>query len=241
MYQFKICIAGRIIEVETVHVLPKALSRIFFAEGIPDFRVKITQEDINSEKTRYEKNNGYTCSWDGNIEMTILLRKIAERLPDYGAFMMHGAAISVNNKAFVFSGESGVGKTTHIKKWLKTIPDSFVINGDKPCILTNPYPIVCGSPWAGKENMKTNTMIPMKAVIFLERAAENSIRRVSISDAFPYLLQQTFHSADEKLMRKTLLLLKGLNSYVSFYQFRMNNFRDDCFDVVYNTLVGLDT
>ena len=241
MNRFKIKIANKTIEIETVHVLTKALSRKFLCDGTPDFKIVSTQEDIDKERYTYETSNGLSASWDGNIEATVVLRKLAELFPEYGAFAMHGAAIAYDNNAYVFSGRSGIGKTTHIMHWLKNLPDAYVVNGDKPFILADDEPMVCGSPWAGKESMNSNTIVPIKAMAFLERAEENSIQRISFSQAFPMLYQQTYRSTDSNHVRKTLNLLKKLDGKVSFYLFKINNFKDDCFQTAYNTLVrGLE-
>ena len=233
MNRYKIKVANRIVEIETVHVLPMALSRNYLTDGKAEIHICSTQNDIDREKVEFESHNGLSTSWDGNIEAIVVL----EIIPEYGAFVMHGAAVAVNNNAYIFSGNSGIGKTTHILKWLRNLPDAFVVNGDKPFIISGDSPKVCGSPWAGKENMQTNSVVPLKAIAFLERAEDNSIRKVSFSEAFPLLYQQIYRSSNAEHVRKTLQLIKNLDGKISFYIFKINNFKDDCFEVAYNALV----
>ena len=114
------------------------------------------------------------------------------------------------------------------------------MNGDKPFIIVRQageLPLACGSPWAGKENLQTNAMVPLKSIVLLERAEENRMERVSFGQAFPFLLQQVYHPENEEKMRKTLRLMQRMSSAVSFWRFQCNNFKDDCFDVAYNALV----
>lgn len=155
---------------------------------------------------------------------------------------MHGAIIVLNGCAFFFAAPSGTGKSTHILRWLERCPDAFVVNGDKPFIKFNDDGTVlaCGSPWAGKENLYTNTMVPLKSIILMERAEDNHIERISFAEAFPKLLQQTYRPEDPDKMRKTLKLMQRLNPAVSFWRFKFNNMKDDCFEVAYNALVGQD-
>ncbi len=152
---------------------------------------------------------------------------------------MHGSVIAIDNEAYMFTAKSGTGKTTHIRKWLERVPEAFVVNGDKPLIIAGKEtPQACGTPWCGKERMGTNAIVPLKAIVFMDRAEENAIRPITFKQAFPRLLEQTHRPEDPELMSKTLQLLASLNNRVKFYHFDFNNFKDDAFDVAYQALTG---
>ena len=126
-------------------------------------------------------------------------------------------------------------------QWLDHLPGAFVVNGDKPFIKFQEdgvKPLVCGSPWGGKENLYTNTMVPLKSIILMEHAEGNHIKQIPFTEAFPILLQQTYRPDDTEKMRKTLRLMQRLNPTVSFWRFQCNNFKGDCFEVAYSALVG---
>lgn len=200
-----------------------------------DARIIINDEDIDlSHAMQY---NLKTIQ----VKPQNVLSKTTEALLEFDVLLMHGAVIAVNDKAYLFAAPSGTGKTTHILKWMEYLPDAFVVNGDKPFIKlgdgVDKSPLACGSPWAGKENMYTNNMVPLKAIILMERAEDNRIDRISFADAFPGLLQQTHRPKDTNKMRKTLKLLQQLHPAVKFYQFKCNNYKNDCFDIAYNALV----
>lgn len=243
MSTFNIEIANYVIEIETIHVRSFAVCRDFICNGKePDFRVRVLQKDIDNDTREYMLlHNTNNKPWEGIIEVYTLLRKVAENLVDFDVLLMHGAAISVNNESFIFTGKSGIGKSTHVSKWLNSIEDVTVINGDKPFILIGDTPMVCGSPWAGKENMYSNTMSPLKAIIFLERSDNNCIYEISLSEAFPLLLQQVYRPRDIDKLRKTFELLKTLGDKVSFFYFKINNYKNDCFEVAYNELFKQNT
>lgn len=170
--------------------------------------------------------------------MIVLLRKLANAMLSYDTFLMHGAVIAIGDSAYMFTAKSGTGKTTHIRKWLKNLPEAYVVNGDKPLIIAGEnVPQACGTPWCGKERMGTNTIVPLKAIVFMVRAEDNAIRPISFTEAFPRLLAQTHRPEDPELMKKTLQLLTSLNKRVSFYQFNVNNLKDDAFQVAYHELV----
>jgi len=238
MSHFNINIADVVIEIDTIHVLPYALSRSFSTNEPSVFTIHSTQADIDETKSIFQSVNGLNASWDGNIEMIVVLRKLAEGLINYNTVVMHGAAIAVNNNAFLFIADSGVGKTTHVLKWLNRLPDSYIVNGDKPFIRIEHQPFVYGSPWAGKENLYTNTKVPLKAIIIMTRNDDNIMNELSFSKAFIDLYKQVYRPKDTEKMKKTLSLLKAFDQRVSFYHFKFNNFKDDCFDVAYNTLIA---
>ena len=237
MNSFTIKVAGQIIEIATLHARPLVICRDFIVDGIPSFRISTTQEDIDfeREKCRFARDDEPT---DQELEVTALLRKISEGIVDYGAFVMHGAVIAFENKAYLFTGKSGTGKSTHIYLWKKNLPNAYIVNGDKPFILAGETPMACGSPWTGKEGVFTNTMVPLAAIVVMERYENNDMRRISFSEAFPTLFQQIYRPADGLRMRKTLDMLKALNGKVAFYRFKFNNLKDDCFEVAYTSLVG---
>ncbi|MBQ0065579.1 MAG: hypothetical protein KBT48_07415 [Firmicutes bacterium] len=47
----------------------------------------------------------------------------------------------------MFTAVLGTGKTTHTRLWLKNLPESFVVNGDKPLLqIDKEQTLVCGTP-----------------------------------------------------------------------------------------------
>ena len=138
-------------------------------------------------------------------------------------FVVLGAVIGVGDKAFLFTAHSGVGKTTHIKLWLENIPGAYIINGDKPLLRYCDGGFeVCGTPWAGKEGMQKNTIVPLQAVCLLERGEANSIERISFMDCYSVLLQQSYRPSDPEKMQKTMELVSLLGKAVPLYRLRCN-------------------
>ena len=240
MYSFDIEIAGYVIHVETIHTRPKAICRDFIVTNkSADIDIRITEADIDIDRKEYEANYDILDPWEGFLEVSTLCRLVTTKFIEFDTIMLHGAAVAYNQQSYIFSAPSGTGKTTHAIKWLRNLPGTFMVNGDKPFIkfLQEGNVLVCGSPWAGKETIYTNTMVPLKAIIFMERAEENRIEQISFLQAFSFLLQQVYHPEDADKMRKTLHLMQRLQETVNFYRFRCNNFKDNCFDVAYHALV----
>lgn len=185
----------------------------------PDFEVEITDEDINSERRTI--NAEIPGDW---VEISAAYRKIAERMPKYDTFMLHGSAIAVDGEGYLFMAKSGTGKSTHTKLWREFLGDRAVmVNDDKPFIrVTDDEARIYGSPYSGKEGLNTNMSVPLRAISVLERSERNNIKQVDFSDVYPILLQQTYHPSDREMFSKTLELLDMLCELVRFYRLACN-------------------
>ena len=193
-----------------------------------DFCVTISESDIVFEREKAKKEAAYegipyTDYTDSYLETLAVYRKIAVGLLDYDTFLMHGAVVGLDGKAYLFTAPSGVGKTTHTKLWLETFPGAFIINGDKPLVsMRNGKFYACGSPWAGKEGQNRNTSLPLCAVCILARGKENEIIPLDFNKVFPFLISQTYRPAKKESIEKTMKYINELGKTVSFYYLRCN-------------------
>lgn len=138
----------------------------------------------------------------------------------YSTFLMHGAVAAVKGGAYMFTAASGVGKTTRLKGWLEQIEDSSVVNGDKPLLKVTDHEILaCGTPWCGKEKLHTNSVVPLRAIILLERGEKEKLRRITFSEAFVKLLEQSYRPEKPDAMVRTLRLIKALDGRVQFFRY----------------------
>ena len=232
---FTIRIADLVIELHTISSRTCILCMDYLQNDTPDIQITVSKEDVEREFL----DSGFVRRGLVSIENAAAYRLIAEKVLDYGIILMHGAVIAVDGVSYMFSAPSGVGKTTHVKLWLQNVKDSYVVNGDKPLIkIKNDVLIACGTPWAGNEHMYTNTMVPLKSIIFLERSDKNHIERIPFSKAYPYLIQQSYIPKNTELGKKALELLSNMYGKVSFWQFKCNNFQPDCFATSYDALVN---
>ena len=195
----------------------------------PDFTVSTTQENIDFERERAALSDAveglpeqdYPDHW---LETNAVHRQIAEKLPDCGAFLLHGSAVAVDGACYVFTARSGTGKSTHTRLWRELLgARAVMVNDDKPWVrIKGERAVVYGSPWDGKHHLSRNIAVPLRAVCILERAAENTIRPVSGTDALATLLQQIYRPADPAALERTLELIDRLCGCVSLYQLGCN-------------------
>ena len=213
--KFIVGLADKYIEINSVYDALRNFFKDYLVTDVtPDFSVSLNQEDISAEQ-EVTSENQFSPTY---LETLALLRKLAEILPSHNRILMHGASISYNEHAYLFTAPSGTGKSTHIRLWKKYLGDDVkIVNGDKPFISLEDEPMIYGSPWAGKENWHRNCKMPLKGICFVQRGTTNSIRRIEASDCLSLLFKQVYLPADTLAAGLTLELVDMLIKKVPLY------------------------
>lgn len=91
----------------------------------------------------------------------------------------HSSLIDYQGNGLMFLGPSGIGKTTQAELW-NQYRDALIINGDVVFVQETPDAFLgWGTPWYGSSPYCENTSVPVKALIVLKQAPENSIRELT--------------------------------------------------------------
>lgn len=188
-----------------------------------DITIQVTDVDISRERDFSILNQETRGRIPSDIELESLAihRKIAQRMIDHSILLMHGSVVSDGKKAYMFTAPSGVGKTTRTRLFLEAVPNSFVVNGDKPFLIIktdNVY--ACGTPWCGKEQLNTNTIVPLKAIFVLSRGDSTSVSLLSASEALAYLMKQIYFPGGIDAYKDIMRLINKLLEKVSVYSFQ---------------------
>ncbi len=233
---FCLSVAGHSFAINALYSQVYELCGEYLTEEPAEEEIYITEEDIDIEQNDIN-NEDAVIKRRSYLETLAVYRKIAEKMLDYDTFLMHGAVVGYKDASYMFTAASGTGKTTHILKWLDNLDDAYVVNGDKPLIkITQDKAIACGTPWQGKEKLGQNCIVPLKAIVFMERAENNEIEEISFEKALSFLIKQTYMPEDVIKMKKTLSLISKLKGRVNFYKFMFNNMKDDSFEIAYNAI-----
>ena len=105
------------------------------------------------------------------------------------AIAIHSSTIRCGEKAALFLGESGTGKSTHTRLWREHIPGAVLLNDDSPIIrIHEGEALVCGSPWSGKTPCYKQEQWPISGFVRLSQAPHNKIRRLGVIQAIGALL-----------------------------------------------------
>ncbi|SEK96006.1 hypothetical protein [Ruminococcus albus] len=224
---FTIRLAGVNIAVNSIYEDVYRLCRDYITDSKPNLSISTSAEDIAREKEMNKREAAaegipVTDYPDGYLETLAVYRKIAAQILAFDTFLMHGAVVAVQNKAWLFTAPSGTGKTTHIRLWLENIEGSYIVNGDKPFIHIGEKIMVYGTPWAGKEGMQKNIGVELAGIVFLERGTNNHIEREKFSKGLPVLVQQSYRPNNKTDLEKTLNLLGRLGRRIPLYRLSCN-------------------
>ena len=104
--------------------------------------------------------------------------------------LFHSSVTMRNGKGYMFLGHSGTGKSTHSQQWMTAFPDAELLNDDNPVvrILPDESVRVYGSPWSGKTPCYKAVSVPIGALVQLAQAPVNEIKRLKMTQAYPYIL-----------------------------------------------------
>lgn len=104
--------------------------------------------------------------------------------------LAHASCVRYMNKAWLFLGKSGTGKSTHSRMWLNALENVVLMNDDHPIVRinNNGEAIAYGSPWSGKTRCYKNIEAPIGGIIRISRAPHNKARRLSAIESYASLM-----------------------------------------------------
>ena len=114
----------------------------------------------------------------------------------FSGLLLHASALEYEGKAYLFSGPSGVGKSTHTRFWQQTFGEAAqIFNDDKPALrFLDGCWYAYGTPWCGKDGIHQNKKVPLAGICFLKQAKENAIRRMTAPEAVSHIYSQTMYA-----------------------------------------------
>jgi hypothetical protein len=193
---FRIRLAGITVEIDNRHnYVYEQCADYLCDDCAPAFRVAVSTADAQA----YQASCGRPMTLP-EAESYLLYRRICERMPKYGVFLLHAAVVELDGRGYAFSARRGTGKSTHTELWEARFRGhagdrykATVINGDKPLVRRAPDGRfwVYGTPWMGKEGKGVNRRCPLTAICFLEQGTENRVSVTSTADAAARIMEAT--------------------------------------------------
>ncbi len=209
-------IAGLNVSVDTQskQFLARSEKYAFDFRCEPDISINVTQNDIKACQKRYPALSVESAEY---LASGI---KFYRQLLNYDGFMIHSSAIEYNGKAYMFSAPCGTGKSTHTEYWIKKLGEENVriINDDKPAVrLMNDVFYCCGTPWSGKHDLSNDIIVPVGALVFIERSEVNNIRKIKPGELLKRFFPQTIRPLEPENMGKLLDLFEKMTQQVPVY------------------------
>lgn len=141
-------------------------------------------------------------------------------------YAIHSVSVLYRDKAWLFSGSSGTGKTTHTNMW-KRLFNTEIINGDLNLIgIKDGIPTIYGVPWCGSSNTFTTKDYPLGGVVLLKQNKNNFIEHLKKNDQILSLSQRMINAhTDPQQLKHSLAFLNKLVDQI--YVFRLHFNMDD--------------
>lgn len=232
------------------------------ADLIVEYQAKFDITNKRSEKYRYNENkndrNFKIIASDESIkkemeEDELLTPELAEYmiigtnfykgLLNYKGCLLHSSAVVIDNEAYLFSADCGVGKSTHTSLWLKYLSkkNPYILNDDKPAIrIMDDGIYVYGTPFSGKHDISQNTKAKLKGICFIERGNKNSIKRLQPKEAVTLFFEQTVRKLTKEQMLKLLDIMDIILKEIPIYKLYCD-MSEEAVQLSYKTMRGEHT
>lgn len=100
--------------------------------------------------------------------------------------VLHSASLLYQNRAWLFSGPSGTGKSTHTNLW-HDIYQTPILDGDLNLIrMIGDQPFIYGIPWCGTSGIYTTKKYPLGGIIMLKQHPSDEV--VTLDDTAKQLM-----------------------------------------------------
>lgn len=196
------------------------------APRLRDYTIEIPQKETRTPDIVIREEQYRRERWPGMSESNFIYMDSAwmfyPKLLQFDGLLLHASALELDGRAYLFSGPSGMGKSTHARLWQQLYPQAKIFNDDKPALrqIDGTW-YAYGTPWCGKDGINFNRKAPIAAICFLKRAQTNEIRRLSPLEATAAILTQTtrrFTKAEN--MQKLLSVIERLVAKIPVYELK---------------------
>lgn len=211
-------IAGLLVEMETFGRTENQ-AKAYFADHYDadaDIVIKSDPDSISDKFTGISYDDAEYLSTGSSFHRQLLR---------FDGLMLHSSAVVVDGKAYLFTANCGVGKSTHTSLWLKVFGDdrAFILNDDKPVLrLEHGVWYAYGTPWSGKHGINRNVKVPLAGLCVLNRGEINEIAPFSGVEAIRAILAQTPKPKDAESRVLVLDLLDKLITQVPVWKLKCN-------------------
>ena len=217
MFSFLYRIADLNIRINTITNYVPAIGNQFIIDNkcLSDIVITATEEKIEKYKEKMPEH----LREIGFCENLCVLNELASEILKFNTFLIHGVSAKINNIGIIFTGKSGIGKTTHLKLWQELLGEKLVvINGDKSLIrFIDDTPYVFGTPWKGIERIGGNESSVLTDICFIEQNQEDIVYEISSDEAFQKILNQIYIPDDSTKRIQILTLLDKILKKCRFW------------------------
>ena len=135
------------------------------------------------------------------------------------SIIFHCSYMVYKGRAVLFSGPSGIGKSTQSRLWEKN-KNARIINGDRALLeKEDKYWYVNGWPVCGSSEICINEKHELGSIVFLRKSNENSVVRLERKDAIKKLISQiTINYWNKDFVNKAISLAENIVDNIKIYE-----------------------
>ena len=173
---------------------------------------------------------------NGEYSNELVVTAVYSRLCSLNTLLLHASYVDYNGNGIVFTGPSGIGKTTQAELWEK-YRDAKIINGDKVFIrYVDDKFFAYGSPWKGSSQYGLNHKSELKGIVVLLQSEKNCIRKLNDIEATQLFLPHVFMPRwSEKCMHYLLSSLNLLLEKIPIWLLECN-LEEDAINITENAI-----
>jgi hypothetical protein len=225
-------VADLIVEVEPKYEILKTRSVPYIYTGTsePDIVIKISEQFYADRQKENPHLSLAECEYiyTGKYFYTEIVK--------FNGVMLHASAVQYENYAYLFSANSGTGKSTHTHLWLEKFPTAEILNDDKPAIrIIDGKSYAYGTPWSGKYDESINTATEIAGITFLSRGVNNEIKRTTGEDVMVDFMNQTVRPIKKDYMVYFMDVLDQILTNIPVFRMKCN-ISLDAVDTSYNAM-----
>ena len=240
MAAFHLEIAGAVAAVTSLFESTPHHFSAYLTEKCADFSITVTEEDLRFEQFDADeeaREEGFRLRKfpDPFLERAAIQRKFAEFLLERDTVLLHGSAVAVDGRGYLFTARSGTGKSTHTRLWQAAFGQrAMMVNDDKPfATLSDTGILLWGSPWSGKHGLDSNICVPLQGICLLERGSDNQIQPADTAQLLPLLSGFRPRNAEQETRYRQLL--EKLTAQAPLWHMTCNK-EPDAATVAYNAM-----
>ena len=133
------------------------------------------------------------CLPKSDKDYALVLAALCSRFSHFNTLLVHSSFIIYQGKGIIFTGRSGIGKTTQAELWNK-YKGAEIVNGDKAFVRkVDGKFFVYGLPWKGSSDYCLNKRAELAGIVVLDQsdmnrisALENPVERILPHAFFPH-------------------------------------------------------
>lgn len=137
----------------------------------------------------------------------------------HGYFALHSASILYRDKAWLFTGPSGTGKSTHASLWENTFSITH-INGDLNLIhIEDSNPMLYGIPWCGTSGQYDTRTYPLGGITLLKQHDKNMLKSPPLHECGLIILNRLISPTwEEEMLDNNLNFSMALSNKIPVFK-----------------------